>query len=100
MVGVYPGFEGFALLLPTNRLRGFVAFLLEDAVEGPATSTIVVDEAEMEVEEELVLVVRLLRELKYSQPGHRLLCPCHCLLDHWQFAGLHEAGAEWRWEWR
>ncbi len=36
-VGVYPGLEGVALLLPTNRFRGFVAFFVTGGVDGPAT---------------------------------------------------------------
>lgn len=40
-VGVYPGLEGVALLLPTKRFRGFVAFLVAGGMDEPATSGMV-----------------------------------------------------------
>lgn len=44
-MGVCPGLEGVALLLPTNLLRGFAAFLTAGDVEGPAKLTMVLGEA-------------------------------------------------------
>ena len=77
-VGVNPGLEGVALLLPTKRLRGFVAFLVAVFEDGPAASDMSPSENESRgLDSEIPLRWERPESLSICKPDLKFQIPSH-----------------------